>query len=145
MKTPRRTKKRLMAEINVVPYIDVMLVLLIIFMITTPLLTQGVHVNLPKGKAKALQHQHQPIIVTVDKKGNFYLNVADKPAQPLTPKALQNLVSSQLTLSKEASVARQVYVRADKDVDYGRVVYAMTLLQQAGAGEIGLMTDNPRA
>ncbi|MBP9726778.1 MAG: protein TolR [Gammaproteobacteria bacterium] len=141
---PRVVKKRPMSEINVVPYIDVMLVLLVIFMITTPLLTQGVKVNLPKAKANAIAEKHQePIIVSVDKEGLYYLNVADKPSQPMTARALTNLVSANLSLAKEAGTSRQVFVRGDSAVDYGKVVVAMTLLQQAGAENIGLITESP--
>jgi biopolymer transport protein TolR len=140
----RVIKKRPMSEINVVPYIDVMLVLLVIFMITTPLLTQGVEVNLPKAKANAIAEKHQePIIVSVDKQGQYYLNIADKPNQPMTARALMNLIAANLTLAKEAGVPRQVFVRGDSAVDYGKVVVAMTLLQQAGAENIGLITESP--
>src|SRR3990167_10845220 len=87
-----------MSEINVVPFIDVMLVLLVIFMITAPLLTQGVKVELPKTQAKAIpEQQKEPLIVTVDATGNYYLNLADKPNQPVTARALSNLVASQLS------------------------------------------------
>ena len=133
-----------MSEINVVPYIDVMLVLLVIFMITTPLLTQGVKVTLPKAKANAIAEKHQePIIVSVDKQGQYYLNIADKPNQPMTARALVNLVTTNLTLTKEAGTPRQVFIRGDSAVDYGKVVVAMTLLQQAGVENIGLITETP--
>jgi len=137
-------KKRPMAEINVVPYIDVMLVLLVIFMITTPLLTQGVKVALPKAKANAIAEKHQePIIISVDKQGLYYLNIADKPNQPMTSQALVSLVSTNLALAKEAGASRQVFIRGDSAVDYGKVVVAMTLLQQAGVENIGLITESP--
>lgn len=132
--------RRPMSEINVVPFIDVMLVLLIIFMITAPLLTQGVKVNLPQTQAKALTEQEkEPLIVTVDEKGNFYFNLADKPSQPLTARSLQNLISTQLTQANAST--RPVLVRGDKNANYGKVVEAMVLLQQAGAKSVGLITQ----
>ena len=140
-KTP---KKRPIAEINVVPYIDVMLVLLVIFMITTPLLTQGVKVTLPKAKANAISEKHQePIIVSVDKQGQYFLNIAEKPDQPMSSRALVSMVTSNLALAKQAGSARQIFIRGDNAVDYGKVVTAMVLLQQAGVENIGLITESP--
>jgi biopolymer transport protein TolR len=126
----------------VVPFIDVMLVLLVIFMITTPLLTQGVNVDLPKTEAKALPpDQKEPLIITVDSAGNYYLNSASKPNQPVTARVLTNLVTSQLTASTAAGQQRPVLVRGDKNVNYGKVMDAMVLLQQAGAKSVGLITQ----
>lgn len=134
-----RHKARKMADINVVPYIDVMLVLLIIFMVTTPLLSQGVKVNLPKAAAKALATQSTPIIVSVDSKGNFFLNISSSPNNPVSSSDLQSQVSSALTAKPD----RKVFVRADQSVNYGDVIQAMALLQQSGAASIGLMTETP--
>jgi biopolymer transport protein TolR len=132
--------RRPIAEINVVPFIDVMLVLLVIFMITTPLLTQGVKVNLPKTQAKALpEQQKEPLIVTVDATGNFYLNLADKPNQPVTPRTLSYLVTNQLNAPQGDQ--RPVLVRGDKSANYGKIMEAMVLLQQAGAKSVGLITQ----
>jgi len=131
-----------MSDINVVPFIDVMLVLLVIFMITTPLLTQGVKVDLPKTAAKAIpDQQKEPLIVTVDSSGNYYLNLADKPNQPITARTLSYLVTNQL--GKQGNEQRPVLVRGDKDVNYGKVMEAMVLLQQAGAKSVGLITQPP--
>lgn len=133
---------RPMSEINVVPFIDVMLVLLVIFMITVPVLTQGVKVELPKTTAKAVpEHQKEPIIVTVDGKGNFYLNLAEKPNQPVTARVLSNLASTELARAPAGSPERPVLVRGDKNVNYGKVIEAMVLLQQAGAKSVGLITE----
>jgi biopolymer transport protein TolR len=130
-----------MAEINVVPFIDVMLVLLVIFMITTPLLTQGVKVDLPKTEAKALpQDQKEPLIVTVDAAGNYYLNIASKPSQPIPSVTLSHLVTEEL--AGDSAKQRPVLVRGDKNVNYGKIVEAMVLLQQAGAKSVGLITQN---
>jgi biopolymer transport protein TolR len=136
----QRNSRSPMAEINVVPFIDVMLVLLVIFMITTPLLTQGVKIELPKTEAKALPpDQKEPLIVTVDASGNYYLNISEKPHQPITARVLSNLVSTQLAAS--ASEQRPVLVRGDKNANYGKIVDAMVLLQQAGAKSVGLITQ----
>lgn len=129
-----------MSEINVVPFIDVMLVLLVIFMITAPLLTQGVKVELPKTQAKAISDQEkEPIIVSVDDKGRFYLNLSDKPDQPITARTLSHLVETQLKQNPKST--RPVLVRGDTKVDYGKVMEAMVLLQQAGAKSVGLITQ----
>jgi biopolymer transport protein TolR len=138
----RTTRKQMIADINVVPYIDVMLVLLIIFMITTPLLTQGVTIELPQASAKLLDDtKNQPIIITVDAKGKYYLNVSQKPETPLTARALVSLVSAQVAFGREIDVDRAVLIRGDKAANYGDVVRAMTLLQTAGVDHVGLMTQ----
>lgn len=140
----KRPRKNLMAEINVVPYIDVMLVLLVIFMITTPLLSQGVKVDLPKARAQALSSkQTQPLIVSVDAQGNYYLNVMHPASQPISAVVLQNQISAALTEAKHNQQQRAVYVKGDQHVDYGKIVQAMVLLQQAGAKSVGLMTESP--
>lgn len=132
--------RRPMADINVVPFIDVMLVLLVIFMVTTPLLTQGVKVDLPHTKATAaMQPNKEPLIVTVDAQGNFYLNIAEKPNQPITARTLSHLVGPMFLANVEET--RPVLVRGDKNVNYGKVVEAMILLQQAGAKKVGLITQ----
>jgi biopolymer transport protein TolR len=129
-----------MSDINVVPFIDVMLVLLVIFMITTPLLTQGVKVELPKTSSSAMnEQQKEPLIVTVDSAGNYYLNLSDKPDQPITARTLSHLASTQLT--QQGAEQRPVLVRGDKNANYGKVVEAMVLLQQAGAKSVGLITQ----
>lgn len=134
--------RRMMSEINVVPFIDVMLVLLVIFMITTPLLTQGVKVDLPQTEAKAIPpDQKEPLIVTVDAQGNYFLNTFSKPDQPITARVLSNLVQTQLAGSAGNAEQRPVLVRGDKDANYGKVVEAMVLLQQAGAAKVGLITQ----
>ncbi len=135
-----RHRKRQISEINVVPYIDVMLVLLIIFMITTPLLSQGVKVDLPKATAKALPDQNiPPIIISVDPSNNYFSNISATPSQPINASDLQSEISDALAKNPD----RKIYVRADQSVGYGDVVTVMALLQQSGAASIGLMTDNP--
>jgi len=129
-----------MAEINVVPYIDVMLVLLVIFVITTPLLTQGVKVELPKAASEPIESEVQePLVITVDLNGNYYLNVGESVEDPINHQALVNKVAAVLRLKPDTPVM----VRGDKDVNYGKVVTAMALLQRAGAPSVGLITEAP--
>jgi biopolymer transport protein TolR len=131
--------RRLMGEINVVPYIDVMLVLLIIFMITAPLLTQGVKVNLPKAHAEPLpaNSAKDPVVLSVDQQGRLFLNIASDPQGALDANAVLAQVSA--ALSKDPD--RAVVVKADKSVSYGVVIQAMVLLQRAGASKVGMATD----
>jgi biopolymer transport protein TolR len=129
-----------MSEINVVPYIDVMLVLLVIFMITAPLLTAGVAVELPQAEAEPMTGEtDEPLVVTVTVNGDYYLNVGDKPDEP---------INHQLLVTKVAAVLRHrpktpIMVRGDTNVAYGKVVVAMALLQKAGAPSVGLITKAP--
>lgn len=132
-----------MSEINVVPYIDVMLVLLVIFMVTTPLLSQGIKVNLPQAQAQTIAPAQEPIIVSVDEKGRYYLNTATHPETPLDAQQLSLVVSEQLHTAEQKKLPRPVFIKGDKKVDYGAVVSAMVLLQQAGAINIGLLTESP--
>lgn len=134
--------RRPMAEINVVPYIDVMLVLLVIFMITAPLLSQGVNVNLPHAKAKAMSaHDKTPIVVSVNNRGEYFLNLASHPMQPINGQQLMSQVSAYLMLAKQHHENRPVYVKGDRSASYGQVVKAMVMLQKAGAGDVGLITE----
>jgi len=126
------------AEINIVPYVDVMLVLLVIFMITAPLLTQGVTVELPQAAAKVLDEQpSKPLVVSVDRTGNYFLNISDKPTSPMMPDEVESRVKAALAQDPK----RQVLVRGDENVAYGQVVEAMVLLQDAGAPSVGLITS----
>lgn len=137
-----KNRKKPMSEINVVPYIDVMLVLLVIFMITAPMLTQGIHVNLPQAQARAMQPQKvEPIIVSVNAKGEYFVNTNNLPQQVISASDLSEQVSALLTAAKQKNQERDVYVKGDRDANYGEVVKAMVLLQQAGAKEVGLITD----
>ncbi len=140
----QRHSRRPIAEMNVVPFIDVMLVLLVIFMITTPLLTQGVKIHLPETTAKSLPpQQKEPLIVTVDAAGSFYLSTSDKPHQPITARVLSHLVTMQLEADATSEQQRPVLVRGDKDTNYGKVIEAMAILQTAGAKSVGLITQPP--
>lgn len=136
----RNNKRRLNAEMNVVPYIDVMLVLLVIFMVTAPLLTTGVEVNLPNAQAKPTDYgpENEPVILTVKASGDYYLNVGDNPKQPISADRVKQLASTVLEQRPDAPVA----VRGDTEGQYGSVVRGMVVLQQAGADQVGLLTDN---
>jgi biopolymer transport protein TolR len=131
-----------MSEINVVPYIDVMLVMLVIFMITAPLLTQGVQVNLPAATAEPIDAPAQePLEVSVDADGALYLNIGEAPDQPIDAETLVQRTAAVLRRRPETPVL----VRGDRAVAYGAVVHAMVLLQQAGAPSVGLVTETPEA
>ena len=136
MEAYRKRRKKLMSDINVVPYIDVMLVLLVIFMITAPLLSQGVKVDLPKAAARPVENQdRETLVVTVDRAGQYFLD-----DRRISPEELRKKVAAILRLRPETPVL----IRGDRQVDYGQVVKAMTLLQAAGAPSVGLLTEPPR-
>lgn len=129
----RVRRKKLMSEINVVPYIDVMLVLLVIFMITAPLLSQGVKVDLPQASANVVDvKDSETLVVTVDRKGQYFLD-----DRKITPAALRKKVAGTMRLRPKTPIL----VRGDRRVPYGEVVKAMALLQDAGAPSVGLVTQ----
>lgn len=137
----KKTHRRQVAEINVVPYIDVMLVLLVIFMATAPVIMQGVQVDLPKMQAKALidtNQEHFPVVVSLDHQENLYLNIASNPLQPIDHKQLQIEVAAAIT--KDPS--RLVTVKADQNVSYKTVLSTMVLLQASGVESVGLETES---
>lgn len=139
----KKASIRPIAEINVVPYIDVMLVLLVIFMITAPMLTQGVTVDLPKAASENLKAaDREPIIVSVNEQGDYFLNIHTSPDSPIDSQALKVRVAAELQLARESKQALNVLVKGDKGVAYGKVVTAMGLLKQAGAEQVGLITDS---
>jgi len=134
----RGRSNRPMAEINVVPYIDVMLVLLIIFMITAPLVTQGVKVDLPQADSQALDEDaKRPLLVSVDKNGDFFITYDDDKTKAVDEKTLLHNASAIISLNKDIPVL----VKGDSAVDYGQVIRAMVILQAAGAPSVGLMTE----
>ncbi len=136
----RQRRRRLLAEINVVPYIDVMLVLLIIFMITAPLITQGVKVDLPRAASEPVPPSaSEPLVVSVDRKGAYYVDIGDQPEAPVAPDTLVARVQAVLRYRPEV----QVLVKGDQEVAYARVVELMALLQAAGVAGVGLMTVPP--
>ncbi len=132
----KRAQRRLVSEINIVPYVDVMLVLLVIFMVTAPLLTQGVQVDLPQATAEPLpQDQKPPIVVSVDATGQLFLEQSKEPMQP-------EALAVKVAASIQVDPTRAVLVRGDKNVDYGKVMDAMVLLKHAGVSKVGLMTEH---
>ena len=134
-----RKKRRLISEINVVPYIDVMLVLLIIFMVTAPLLAQGVRVELPKAAAKPVAGEVHRVTLTVDAAGQMFLDIGDEPTMPISGEQVVQRVAAVLKGRPDA----QIYVRADRSLRYDDVVRAMSLLTSAGAERVGLITEPP--
>lgn len=136
-----RVRRRKVAEINVVPYIDVMLVLLIIFMVTAPLITQGVKVDLPQADAEPLSKDSKPpLVASVDADGNYYLAVGTSKNEPMSAEEVATLVAAHLKLEPETPVV----VNGDGAVSYDAVIQLMVLLQQvAGVPSVGLMTDTP--
>ncbi|MGU9957725.1 MAG: protein TolR [Arenicellales bacterium WSBS_2016_MAG_OTU3] len=136
----RRGRKKLIAEINVVPYIDVMLVLLVIFMITTPLLTEGVKVDLPQADARPFDSQapKEPFVVLVNAAGEFFLNEETEPTDIARIRANAAIVW-------RTNPATPFLVKGDKDATYEFVIQAMVMLQQAGVPNIGMVTQTPPA
>jgi len=139
----KRNKRRPMSEINVVPYVDVMLVLLVIFMITAPMLNLGVEVNLPKADAEPLdsRQNEEPMVITVLKNGDLYLNAGGEPDG-----VGSGLIDAETLITTVAAIIRrnpeiQVLVGGDQAVGYGHIYATMVLLQRAGVSKIGLMSD----
>jgi biopolymer transport protein TolR len=133
----------MMGEINVVPYIDVMLVLLIIFMVTAPLLTQGITVDLPRAAAEPLDPEmlkdSNPLILSVDREGRLFLNIGEDPDRALD----EATVAARTAAALQRTPELPVLVKADARISHGRVVEAMAILQQAGARRLGIITDPP--
>ena len=129
-----------MADINVVPYIDVMLVLLVIFMVTAPMFNQGVQVDLPQAPSdpiKDYMEQDEPFIVSVDQLGKIYINKGSNPERPMSLGEFRQLVPGMLAQEP----TKQAYVKGDQNVVYGRVVEVMVALQQAGVPSVGLISQ----
>jgi biopolymer transport protein TolR len=130
-----RRRGRVMSEINVTPFVDVMLVLLIVFMVTAPLLTVGVPVDLPKTRAPALGQDREPLSVTIDKAGKIFLQKQEVAEDELVPK---------LTAISNNGYDQRIFVRGDTSVNYGKVMIVMGMLSAAGFTHIGLVTDVDR-
>jgi biopolymer transport protein TolR len=131
-----RSRKSL-AEINVVPYIDVMLVLLVVFMVTAPLITQGISVELPKAEAPSLPQDEAPLVVSVDARGQYFISTASDPSQPVNLMQIRESIS-QLILQKPNTV---VLIEGDEGVAYGRVIELMALLKSIGQLKVGFVTQ----
>lgn len=135
----RRGKRRLAAEMNVVPYIDVMLVLLVIFMVTAPLLTQGIDVELPQTNSQSIPDPDEPLTLYVDARGRYFLDVGTERSLPVSDEQVVQRVGAVLRNKPQT----MVLVRADKAVAYERVANGMSLLQAAGASKLGFVTEAP--
>jgi biopolymer transport protein TolR len=129
-----------MSDINVVPYIDVMLVLLVIFMVTAPLITQGVKVDLPQANAEVISGEAaEPLVITVDREGEMFLDVGQDKGQPMDPDKIMVRIRAVLKYRPNT----RIMIKGDAGVSYGRVVDAMVLAQAAGAPSVGLITTPP--
>ena len=138
------TRRKPMSEINVVPYIDVMLVLLVIFMATAPLLTQGVKVDLPNAPSEPIEEaEADPLVVSMRADGAIFLNLGMSDAEDEGTRVTVYSLEDQAGKVLRSRPDVPVYVKADHSLDYGRVVGVMTVLQKAGAQSVGLITDPP--
>ncbi len=133
IQTPTRGKRRRpMSEINVTPMVDVMLVLLIVFMVTAPLLTVGVQVDLPKTQANAMPGQDEPLAISIDSQGRIFLMDNEIPAEQLVPK---------LTAIAKGATDRRIFIRGDKGINYGRVLEVMGMINGAGFTKVALVSQ----
>jgi biopolymer transport protein TolR len=130
----RHRRRPVMAEINVTPFVDVMLVLLIIFMVSAPLLTVGVPIDLPQTQAKSLEQDREPLTVSVNQKGQVYLQNSEIKVEELVPKL-------QAITQVRGGMDERIYVRGDRNVDYGTVMRVMGRLSQAGFRRVALVTE----
>ncbi|MEH6630318.1 MAG: protein TolR [Halopseudomonas aestusnigri] len=130
-----RSSQKPMSDINVTPFVDVMLVLLIVFMVTAPLLTVGVPVDLPKTQAKTLNASEEPLVITVNAQGELYIQEAKIEEDQLVPR---------LNAITENKPDTRVYVRGDKSIDYGRVMQVMGLVNSAGYERVALIAELPK-
>jgi len=128
----RSNDRQVMSQINVTPFVDVMLVLLVIFMITAPMMQQGMQVNLPKTEAKAMNVKDEPIIVTVDKSGRAFLDKEEIP---------QGQLKTKLATLFAARSKKEVFLKADRDVPYGDVIRTMAEIKGAGVERLGMLTE----
>ena len=133
----RQRKRRLKAEINVVPYIDVMLVLLIIFMVTAPLLNLGVDIQLPQSNARPVEQKKDPVVVSMDAAGQWYLTLQGARRQAMDRSALTDRVAAYVRQNPDVPVL----VAADRSVRYEQVMEVLATLQQAGVAKVGLMSQ----
>ena len=134
-------KRKLVSDINVVPYIDVMLVLLVVFMVSAPLMVQGILLNLPEASNEPLPREQQdPLIISVDSKGQFYLEIQSSQNEPLALIQLSEKISSILKINPSL----QVVVRGDGQVEYQKIISLMSELQNTGVDNVGLITSPSR-
>lgn len=140
-----RIKKPLKSDMNVVPYIDVMLVLLVIFMVTAPMITSGITVELPQAKSSTFESKSAPAIVSIKADGDYYLqHVKDNDSEALTLDEVKSRLAEAQAEAEEKNQKLMVLVNGDSKVDYGKVVGLMASLQDAGLQQVGLLTDPPK-
>lgn len=130
-------KRKLSSDINVVPYIDVMLVLLIIFMVTAPLMTQGIEVDLPKANAQSMTVQEEDLILSVGPTGDLFLNIGDNQDAPKSDEEVLDIVGKIISAKPD----RMILIHGDAAVAYESVAHAMWLLQEVGATKVGFVTQ----
>jgi len=135
----RSGRRRAVAEINVVPYIDVMLVLLIIFMVTAPMLQQGIEIDVPKVASETIPSKKEPPVVLGVNGDGFYLNIFENPNVALTPEVIQARIAAYRKLHPDVPVL----VRGEPSVAYSKVVEAMAMVKSAGVDKVGLVTESP--
>ena len=144
---PKRARPDTNADINIVPYIDVMLVLLVIFMMTTPIIEQGIEVDLPEAPATMVEYEdQQPTVITIDKDGNYYINSMMDPGieDPGNTEVVSlNVVVNQVLARREIWPDMQVFVRGDVEADFGKVLGVIAELEYKGIEKLGFMTENP--
>ncbi|QKQ24225.1 protein TolR [Candidatus Ruthia endofausta] len=134
------------AQINIVPYIDVMLVLLVIFMMTTPIIEQGIEVDLPSAEAKMVDFtQQQPTIITIDKQGKYFINSLNEDDSDVAKgeKLPLGIIAGRVSARLEIYPQMKVFVRGDRQVAYGSVVLLMSFLQKNGVDKVGIVTESP--
>ncbi|BBB22856.1 biopolymer transport protein TolR [Abyssogena phaseoliformis symbiont OG214] len=145
---PKRHRPVIDAQINIVPYIDVMLVLLVIFMMTTPIIEQGIEVDLPSAEAKMVDFtQQQPTIITIDKQGKYFINLLNEDDSDVAKgeKLPLGIIAGRVSARLEIYPQMKVFVRGDKQVAYGSVVSLMSFLQKNGVDKVGIVTESPDA
>ncbi|ABL02455.1 Cell division and transport-associated protein TolR [Candidatus Ruthia magnifica str. Cm (Calyptogena magnifica)] len=145
---PKRHRHVIDAQINIVPYIDVMLVLLVIFMMTTPIIEQGIEIDLPSTEAKMVDFtQQQPTIITIDKQGKYFINSFNEDDSDIAKgeKLPLGIIAGRVSARLEIYPQMKVFVRGDRQVAYGSVVSLMSFLQKNGVDKIGIVTESPDA
>ncbi len=145
---PKRHRPSVDANINIVPYIDVMLVLLVIFMMTTPIIEQGIEVDLPSAEAKMVDFtEQQPTIVTINKNGEYFINSLDEDTSEISEgeRLPLGIIAGRVSARLEIYPNMKVFVRGDENVAYGSVVSLMAFLQKNGVDKVGIVTESPDA
>jgi len=142
---PRRSRPNINADINIVPYIDVMLVLLVIFMMTTPIIEQGVEIDLPQAEASMVEYtKNQPTVITIDRQGDYYINSLEDATAEMTEegeKVSINVAVNRVIARLQIWPEMKVFVRGDRNVDYGSVVELMAVLGRNGVEKVGIITE----